>query len=104
MLLNIKAGDSTSSSDVTQNDTAKTEKNEETIKERPSRKNRKKEKEHLEKTSIKSKIRKRLLVLPLEGSVVAIFLLVLLGAFYVVCKLLSILFCDLSWSVPDTAC
>ncbi|RVW38244.1 Dolichyl-diphosphooligosaccharide--protein glycosyltransferase subunit STT3A [Vitis vinifera] len=84
MLLTIKAGDTTSSSVVTQNDAAKTNKNEDTLKERPSRKNRKKEKEHVEKTSIKSQIKKRLLVLPLEASVAAIFLLVLLGAFYVV--------------------
>lgn len=80
----IDAGDTTSSSVVTQNDAAKTNKNEDTLKERPSRKNRKKEKEHVEKTSIKSQIKKRLLVLPLEASVAAIFLLVLLGAFYVV--------------------
>lgn len=80
----IDAGDTTSSSVVTQNDAAKTNKNEDTLKERSSRKNRKKEKEHVEKTSIKSQIKKRLLVLPLEASVAAIFLLVLLGAFYVV--------------------
>ncbi|KAL6330985.1 hypothetical protein AAG906_009413 [Vitis piasezkii] len=80
----IDAGDTTSSSVVTQNDAAKTNKNEDTLKERPSKKNRKKEKEHVEKTSIKSQIKKRLLVLPLEASVAAIFLLVLLGAFYVV--------------------
>ncbi|KAJ9688333.1 hypothetical protein PVL29_014166 [Vitis rotundifolia] len=80
----IDAGDTTSSSVVTQDDAAKTNKNEDTLKERPSRKNRKKEKEHVEKTSIKSQIKKRLLVLPLEASVAAIFLLVLLGAFYVV--------------------
>ena len=93
MLLTIKAGDTTSSSVVTQNDAAKTNKNEDTLKERPSRKNRKKEKEHVEKTSIKSQIKKRLLVLPLEASVAAIFLLVLLGAFYVVCKHLLSLSC-----------
>ncbi|XP_034699776.1 dolichyl-diphosphooligosaccharide--protein glycosyltransferase subunit STT3A [Vitis riparia] len=80
----IDAGDTTSSSVVTQNDAAKTNKNEDTLKERPSRKTRKKEKEHVEKTSIKSQIKKRLLVLPLEASIAAIFLLVLLGAFYVV--------------------
>ncbi|KAI5556946.1 hypothetical protein BDE02_18G068300 [Populus trichocarpa] len=66
------------------NDIAKTEKMDETVKERPSKKNRKKEKEPVEKASIRSRIERRLLVLPLEASVIAIILLVLLGAFYVV--------------------
>ncbi|XP_059634917.1 dolichyl-diphosphooligosaccharide--protein glycosyltransferase subunit STT3A [Cornus florida] len=79
----VDAGD-TSGSVVTQNDVVKTDKNEDPIKERPSRKHKKKEKETVEKASIKSHIQKRLLVLPLETSVIAIFLLVLLGAFYVV--------------------
>ncbi|KAA8534912.1 hypothetical protein F0562_029872 [Nyssa sinensis] len=78
------AGDAGSGSIVTQNDAVKTDKNQDTVKERPSRKNKKKEKEIVEKASIKSQIEKRLLVLPLEASVLAIFLLVLLGAFYVV--------------------
>lgn len=63
---------------------AKTGKSEDTVKERPSKKNRKKEKENVEKPSVKSQIKKRLLVLPLEASVIAVLLLVLLGAFYVV--------------------
>ncbi|XP_062149477.1 dolichyl-diphosphooligosaccharide--protein glycosyltransferase subunit STT3A-like isoform X2 [Alnus glutinosa] len=61
-----------------------TEKSEDALKKRPSKKNRKKEKEHVEKPSVKSQIKKRLLVLRLEASVIAILLLVLLGAFYVV--------------------
>ncbi|KAL6984753.1 Dolichyl-diphosphooligosaccharide--protein glycosyltransferase subunit stt3a [Sarracenia purpurea var. burkii] len=62
----------------------KIEKNEDFPKERPSKKNKKKEKENVEKTFVKPPEEKRLLALPLEASVIAIFLLVLLGAFYVV--------------------
>ncbi|KAI5320367.1 hypothetical protein PRUPE_7G222300 [Prunus persica] len=80
----VDAGDTSSESTVPQTEVPKTDKSGETLKERPSRKNRKKEKEPVEKPSIKSQIEKRLLVLPFEGSVLAIFLLVLLGAFYVV--------------------
>ncbi|KAL3825189.1 hypothetical protein ACJIZ3_021218 [Penstemon smallii] len=85
-----KAGDTNS---VAKNDVVKTEISEDSLKERPSRKNKKKEKENIEKASsvsriekasLVSRIEKRLLVLPLEASVVAILLLVLLGAFYVV--------------------
>ncbi|KAG2718378.1 hypothetical protein I3760_03G217100 [Carya illinoinensis] len=80
------AGETSSNSVVAQNDVAKTEKNEDAVKERPSKKNRKKEKEkeNVEKPSVKSQIKKKLLILPLEASIIAIFLLVLLGAFYVV--------------------
>ncbi|KAF9615842.1 hypothetical protein IFM89_026730 [Coptis chinensis] len=84
------AGDMASGNTVVHNDTVKVdkhsnaEKNDETVKERPSKKNRKKEKEPVEKVSIKSRIEKRLLVLPLETSIIAIVLLILLGAFYVV--------------------
>ncbi|TXG61446.1 hypothetical protein EZV62_012809 [Acer yangbiense] len=83
------AGDTSSSGVVAENDAAKPDKSEEKLKERPSRKNKKKEKElvekaSVEKTSTKSKIEKRLLVLPLEASVIALLLLVFLGAFYVV--------------------
>ena len=83
----IKAGDNISDSTIAQNDVAKmakTNKSEDTLKERPSRKNRKKEKEPVEQPSIRSRIEKRLLVLPLEASILAILLLVFLGAFYVV--------------------
>ncbi|XP_042033208.1 dolichyl-diphosphooligosaccharide--protein glycosyltransferase subunit STT3A-like isoform X1 [Salvia splendens] len=73
------AGDATK---VTQND-VKSEKSEDTVKERSSRKS-KKDKENIEKPSLVSRVEKRLLVLPLETSVMAVFLLVLLGAFYVV--------------------
>lgn len=88
----IKAGDAGSepSGDVIQN-VVKTDKIDEPVKERPSRRNKKKEKENMEKASkpsSKSKIEKRLMVLPLETSIIALFLLVLLGAFYVVCILL----------------
>ncbi|KAL1566863.1 Dolichyl-diphosphooligosaccharide--protein glycosyltransferase subunit stt3a [Salvia divinorum] len=74
------AGDTTK---VTQND-VKHEKSEVTIKERSSRKSKKKDKENIERPSLVSRVEKRLLVLPLETSVIAVFLLVLLGAFYVV--------------------
>ncbi|XP_052198939.1 dolichyl-diphosphooligosaccharide--protein glycosyltransferase subunit STT3A [Diospyros lotus] len=62
----------------------KTDKVEDSLRERPSKKSKKKEKENAEKTSIRHRMEKRLLVLPLEASAIAIFLLVLLGAFYVV--------------------
>ncbi|KAJ4951488.1 hypothetical protein NE237_028320 [Protea cynaroides] len=84
------AGDTTSSTTVTPSDVVKTEKqpptdnSEDTIKERTSKKKKKKEKEHVEKVSLKSQIQKRLLVLPLDTSIIGILLLVLLGAFYVV--------------------
>lgn len=87
-LLINKAGDTRSDNTVAKEDVTKTDKNEDTVKERPSRKSRKKEKEPAEKPSIKSRLEKKLLVLPLEASVLAIFLLVLLGAFYVVYNLL----------------
>ncbi|KAH7572252.1 hypothetical protein JRO89_XS04G0228000 [Xanthoceras sorbifolium] len=85
----VDAGETSSSSVVAENDAAKPDKSEETLKERPSRKNKKKEKgqvekANVEKNSTKSKIEKRLLVLPLEASVIALLLLVFLGAFYVV--------------------
>ncbi|XP_010249572.1 PREDICTED: dolichyl-diphosphooligosaccharide--protein glycosyltransferase subunit STT3A [Nelumbo nucifera] len=84
------AGDTTSGSATIKNDAVKSEKHsstdkkEDSLKERPSKKNRKKEKEPVEKATIKSQVEKKLLALPLEMSVVAIFLLVLLGALYVV--------------------
>ncbi|KAF8400873.1 hypothetical protein HHK36_014176 [Tetracentron sinense] len=84
------AEDTTTGDVVIQNDIVKADKHsstykkEDALKERPSKKNRKKEREHLEKASIKTQIEKRLLVLPLEASVISILLLVLLGAFYVV--------------------
>ncbi|KAL8120067.1 dolichyl-diphosphooligosaccharide--protein glycosyltransferase subunit STT3A-like [Apium graveolens] len=84
----IDAGDTSSepSGDVIQN-VVKTDKIDEPVKEWPSRRNKKKEKENVEKTSkpsIKSKIEKRLMVLPLETSIISLCLLVLLGAFYVI--------------------
>ncbi|KAF3957169.1 hypothetical protein CMV_017791 [Castanea mollissima] len=80
----VDAGYTSSEGVVVQNEVAKTDKNEEALKERPSKKNRKKEKEHLEKPSVKAQVKKRLLVLPFEASIIAILLLILLGAFYVV--------------------
>ncbi|KAK9269232.1 hypothetical protein L1049_001002 [Liquidambar formosana] len=80
----INGGDTSTGIVVTENDAGKSDKIEEPAKERSSKKNRRKEKEHVEKVSLKSKIEKRLLVLPLEASIIAILLLVLLGAFYVV--------------------
>lgn len=67
-----------------QNDVLKSDKKEDSLKERPSRKNKKKEKENAEKLSVKPKTEKRPLVLPVEASFFALFLIVLLGAFYVI--------------------
>jgi len=83
VLLIIKTGDASSES-VVPDDTVKTDKTEDTHKERTSKKSKKKEKEPVEKPPSKLQIKKRLLVLPLETSIIAIVLLVLLGAFYVV--------------------
>lgn len=83
MFLIIKAGGASSES-VGPVDTVKTDKTEDAHKERTSKKSRKKEKEPVEKPPSKSQIKKRLSVLPLETSIIAIILLVLLGAFYVV--------------------
>ncbi|XP_028095101.1 dolichyl-diphosphooligosaccharide--protein glycosyltransferase subunit STT3A-like isoform X1 [Camellia sinensis] len=93
----IDAGDAISGRDVTQNEPMTTEKNEDlakrplkkfdknedSSKEQPSKRN-KKEKDNVKNISAKSQMEKRLLVLPSEASAIAIFLLVLLGAFYVV--------------------
>ncbi|KAK6236376.1 hypothetical protein SCA6_011713 [Theobroma cacao] len=85
LLLIIKAGETSSATKEAQNDAVKTEKAEETSKDRPSRKSKKKEREHVEKPSTKTKAeKKRLLALPLEASVISLLLLVFLGAFYVV--------------------
>ncbi|CAL9751054.1 unnamed protein product [Musa acuminata subsp. burmannicoides] len=79
------AGDINSSQDVVKVDTkAATVKSESAPKERPSRKNRKKEKEIVEMVPNRPLNAERLLVLPLEASAVAILLLIILGAFYVV--------------------
>ncbi|CAL1414321.1 unnamed protein product [Linum trigynum] len=80
----IASEENGSSTVVAPNDIPKTEKTEEAAKEKPAKKNRKKEKENVEKKPTPSKTEKRLLVLPLEASVIAVLLLVLLGAFYVV--------------------
>ncbi|MBA0868319.1 hypothetical protein Goshw_011650 [Gossypium schwendimanii] len=81
----VDAAETSSSTAESQTDAVKTVKPEETAKNRPSRKSKKKEREHGEKPSTKAKAeKKRLLALPLESSVISLLLLVLLGAFYVV--------------------
>ncbi|XP_012451051.1 dolichyl-diphosphooligosaccharide--protein glycosyltransferase subunit STT3A [Gossypium raimondii] len=81
----VDAAETSSSTAESQTDAVKTEKPEETAKNRPSRKSKKKEREHGEKPSTEAKAeKKRLLALPLESSVISLLLLVLLGAFYVV--------------------
>ncbi|GAB2292357.1 Dolichyl-diphosphooligosaccharide--protein glycosyltransferase subunit stt3a [Dionaea muscipula] len=83
-------GDTSSGSTKADIDAAKMDKNEVSTKERPSRKNKKKdekEKEPVEKSSKASKKsgnEKRLLVLPVEASLIALILLVMLCGFYVV--------------------
>lgn len=59
---------------VVPNDTVKTDKTEDAPKERTSKKSRKKEKESVEKPLSKAQIKKRLLVLPLETSIIGIVL------------------------------
>ncbi|CAA7397349.1 unnamed protein product [Spirodela intermedia] len=87
------AGDSTSENSASQTEPKASkhtpgEKSEEITKEKQPKKNRKKEKEKekgtVEKVSNKKQSEKRALILPLEVSVVAILLIVLLGAFYVI--------------------
>ncbi|KAF5742994.1 Staurosporin and temperature sensitive 3-like A isoform 2 [Tripterygium wilfordii] len=80
----VDAGDNSSGGVVAQNDAARIDKSEDKLRERPSKKNKKKEKENVEISSTKPKKEKRLLVLPMVASAIAIFLLVMLGAFYVV--------------------
>jgi len=58
LFLIIKAGDSTSDSVVAQDDVVKTEKSEDALKKRPSKKNRKKEKEHVESLLLSPKLRR----------------------------------------------
>ena len=95
--MTFKAGDTNVESSVAQNDVVKvdkqvvTDKPENISRDKPSKKNRKKnkekekEKETVEKAPTKSRNEKRLLVLPMEASAVAIILLIVLGSFYVVC-------------------
>lgn len=88
--------DTSSESVILNRNEAKEDKSEDSIKERPSKKNKKKEKEkekdkdkdkekeNAGTSSSRSRAERRPLVLPVEASVLAIFLLVLLVAFYVV--------------------
>ncbi|KAI4377400.1 hypothetical protein MLD38_015032 [Melastoma candidum] len=84
------AGDATPVSVLPENGKAKIDKAEETTKERgPSKKNKKKEKDVVEKASVSHRpenrrAEKKLRALPIESSVMGILLLVLLGAFYVI--------------------
>ncbi|GLT51703.1 hypothetical protein SLA2020_250960 [Shorea laevis] len=81
----VDAGDGNPITVEAKNDAAKTDKTGGPSKDRPSRKNKKKEKGQAERPSAKGKPeKKRLLVLPLGASILALLLLVLLGAFYVV--------------------
>ncbi|CAF2368742.1 unnamed protein product [Brassica napus] len=76
--------DKTSTNNETKDD-ASSAKGEKVAKERPSKKGKKKEREPADKPTVKSKIvKKRALVLPLETSIVALRLLIMLGAFYVI--------------------
>ena len=94
--MTFKAGDTNAESSVAQNDVAKvdkqvvTDKPENISRDKPSKKNRKKnkekEKEAVEKAPTKSRNEKKLLVLPMEASAVAILLLIVLGSVYVVCS------------------
>nr|VDD33191.1 unnamed protein product [Brassica oleracea] len=78
------AEDNTSTNNAPKDDSS-SGKGEEVAKERPSKKGKKKEREPADKPSVKSKIlKKRALVLPLEASIVALLLLIMLGAFYVI--------------------
>ncbi|KAK9055027.1 hypothetical protein SSX86_026106 [Deinandra increscens subsp. villosa] len=79
------AGDTVSvSTVVVQNNVTEADKKEDLLKERVSKKNKKKEKENVEKPLKKSQPEKKPLILPVEASVFALFLTVLLAAFYVV--------------------
>ncbi|KAJ0441985.1 putative dolichyl-diphosphooligosaccharide--protein glycotransferase [Helianthus annuus] len=80
----FQAVDMVSASTVSPQNNVETDKKEDVLKERPSRKNKKKEKETVEKPLKKSEMEKRPLILPVEASAIALFLTVLLGAFYVV--------------------
>ncbi|KAL7590431.1 dolichyl-diphosphooligosaccharide--protein glycosyltransferase subunit STT3A [Lactuca sativa] len=79
--LQTEAGDGASASNVSMENN---DKKEELLKERGSKKNKKKEKVVVEESSKKKKTEKRPLVLPVDTSIFALFLIVLLGAFYVV--------------------
>ncbi|XP_076933906.1 dolichyl-diphosphooligosaccharide--protein glycosyltransferase subunit STT3A-like, partial [Bidens hawaiensis] len=61
-----------------------TDKKEDLLKDRVSKKTKRKEKENVEKPVKKIETEKRALILPVEASVFALFLAVLLAAFYVV--------------------
>uniref|UniRef100_A0A1J3D0U0 dolichyl-diphosphooligosaccharide--protein glycotransferase n=1 Tax=Noccaea caerulescens TaxID=107243 RepID=A0A1J3D0U0_NOCCA len=81
------AEDNTSTNNAPKDDASsgKTDKVEEIAKERSSKKGKKKEREPAEKPSVRSKtVKKKALVLPLEASIVALLLLIMLGAFYVI--------------------
>ncbi|XP_031382473.1 dolichyl-diphosphooligosaccharide--protein glycosyltransferase subunit STT3A [Punica granatum] len=84
------AGDASPDSTSAQSNALKPDKSEETAKERTSKKSKKKEKERekekeqVDQSSVQPRAGRRLQVLPLEASIIGVFLLILLGAFYVV--------------------
>ncbi|TYH93179.1 hypothetical protein ES332_A13G235000v1 [Gossypium tomentosum] len=87
----VDAGETSSDTSEAQTDEVKAEKPDDTSKNRPLKKSKKKERELAEnppaKATAKAKAKaekKRLLALPLEASVISLLLLVVLGAFYVV--------------------
>lgn len=93
----FKAGDTNAERSVAQDDAVKMDKqvvagkSEDALRDKPSKRNRKKDKEKekengtVDKVPTKPRNEKRLLILPLEASAVAILLLIVLGSFYVVC-------------------
>ncbi|KAG9439872.1 hypothetical protein H6P81_020037 [Aristolochia fimbriata] len=82
------AGDATLESVGLQSNVVQAEKSnekaDENLKERASKKNKKREKESVEKIPLKTRSEKRLLVLPFETSFIGILLLIIMGSFYVI--------------------
>uniref|UniRef100_A0A0D6QUQ3 dolichyl-diphosphooligosaccharide--protein glycotransferase n=1 Tax=Araucaria cunninghamii TaxID=56994 RepID=A0A0D6QUQ3_ARACU len=64
--------------------TSQPEKDKEIVRERPSKKSRRMEKENVEKVLEKKEVKQWSLLLPVEASAVGILLLIVLGSFYVV--------------------
>ncbi|KAH9611638.1 hypothetical protein KSS87_012916 [Heliosperma pusillum] len=83
-----EAGVLSSGSAGLQNDVVKANKGDDVSKDRPLKKGKKKEKEKEKDSagsgSLKSRLEKRLLVLPFEASIIALLLIIFLGGFYVV--------------------
>ncbi|XP_074273766.1 dolichyl-diphosphooligosaccharide--protein glycosyltransferase subunit STT3A [Silene latifolia] len=87
-----EAGVISSGSAGLQKDVVKANKGDDVTKDRPLKKGKKKEKEKEKEKekdsagtgSLKSRLEKRLLVLPLEASIIALLLIIFLGGFYVI--------------------